>query len=294
LRVGARGATPKDVWEYLTRTLTNLPDERAAKIDNLDKAISSIAGDTWNYPNRDLTRTQFPFWSAIITQNEGSISAASGVTSVVNIQPPTGETWLVWLDFFLDDYTAGNCVFYDDYNGVNVRYHNFFDSGGTYGDRKPHLGLLKVLTNSLYARIGCLNAAASARYFYYGYSGFKLSQPLWSPKRDMSMPALPWKRPRTSALPSSIAALDKYAWDILGVDPARPNEYALSIILEEDTPLAIDPVSGFPVERFTAVVKADVLADLIAKFKAGTLSPDATGYRKYLDKWKAEGINLGV
>jgi hypothetical protein len=36
LRVGARGVTDKEVWEYVTRTLTNLPDTRASKIDILD------------------------------------------------------------------------------------------------------------------------------------------------------------------------------------------------------------------------------------------------------------------
>jgi len=33
---------PNAVWEYTTRTLTNLSDSRASKIDNLDKSISSL------------------------------------------------------------------------------------------------------------------------------------------------------------------------------------------------------------------------------------------------------------
>jgi len=35
------GATAQQVWEYATRRLTNLSDARAAKIDNLDAAVSS-------------------------------------------------------------------------------------------------------------------------------------------------------------------------------------------------------------------------------------------------------------
>ena len=33
---------PKSIWEYTTRKLTNLDDTRAGKIDNCDKAISSL------------------------------------------------------------------------------------------------------------------------------------------------------------------------------------------------------------------------------------------------------------
>jgi hypothetical protein len=95
-------------------------------------------------------------------------------------------------------------------------------------------------------------------------------------------------------LPSAIRALRSYACDILGLDPARPDEYTIGVILEEDTVLAVDPETNFPVERLTVVVKADVLADFIVNFKAGTDDPLVTGYRKYLDRWKAEGIDLGV
>ena len=37
-----KGLNPKGVWEYVKRTLTNLPDSRANLIDNLDKRISSL------------------------------------------------------------------------------------------------------------------------------------------------------------------------------------------------------------------------------------------------------------
>jgi hypothetical protein len=294
VRVGARPLTAKEFWEYVTRTLTNLPDERAAKIDNLDKTVSSVAGDVWAYPTRDLTRTQFPFWSAIITQAASNVSIAAGSSGTVLIQPPAGETWLIWLDFHFLDYTSGDYIIYKSYDGTTYYDQNRFQTGGSYGDMLPHLGLLKVLTNSLYAAMAVSNASTASHYFYYGYSGFKLSQPLWTPKPVSPMPALPWKRKTDLVLPSAIADLDKYKAEVLGVDPNKPNEYGLAVILEEDTPLAVDPNTGFPVERFTAYVKADVLADYIAKFKAKTADPVLTGYRKYLDKWKVEGIDFGV
>jgi len=37
---GSPPLTAKEVWEYVTRVLTNLPDERAARIDNLDMLVS--------------------------------------------------------------------------------------------------------------------------------------------------------------------------------------------------------------------------------------------------------------
>jgi hypothetical protein len=95
-------------------------------------------------------------------------------------------------------------------------------------------------------------------------------------------------------LPTGLEALDKYAYDILGINPDKPNDYDLGIILEEDTPLAIDPATNFPVERLTVVVQAEVLADYIAKFKAKTADPIATGYMKYLKAWKDKGIDLGI
>jgi hypothetical protein len=158
---------------------------------------------------------------------------------------------------------------------------------------EPHaLSVSRILTNTLYGRIE--GSSGNADTLDYGYSGFKLSQPLWSPKRLSNNPAKPWKKPTTLSVPSVISPLQKYAYEILGLDPTKPEDHVLGIILEEDTPLAIDPATNFPVERLTAVVKADVLADFIMKFKAKTADPITTGYRKYLDKWKAEGIDFGV
>jgi hypothetical protein len=68
----------------------------------------------------------------------------------------------------------------------------------------------------------------------------------------------------------------------------------LAVILEEDTPLAVDENTGFTVERKSVYVLADVLADLITKFRTGALDYVKAGYEPYLRKWKAGGIDLGV
>jgi hypothetical protein len=338
LRVGARGVTDKEVWEYVTRTLTNIPDaraakidnldelvsaakliknpatltdypnikfsqhplasdytpDRAAKIDNLDKSVSAVAGDVWNYASRTLSQTKFPFWSAIITQTQGSVTVPASGVATVTVQPSAGATWLIWVDWYVADSSDDALIVYYDYDGTTERAHTLCRLFGTYGLKYPHLHMAKILTDSLYAHLKFYNRSAAAVGGYYGYSGFKLSQPLWSPKRTSDRDLKPWKKPASQTLPSSIASLQKYAFDILGVDPAKPDDYALGIILEEDSPLAVDPTLNFPVERLTVVVKADVLVALIAKFKAGTADPAATGYRKYLDKWKLEGVDFGV
>lgn len=251
-------------------------------------AAGATAKEIWEYATRDLTRSKFPFWSAIITQVQGSVSIPATSFIAVIIQPAPGETWLAFLSCYNDFFTSSSYVIYQDFDGTTGRAHTTQFTGGQYGDCKPHLDVTKILTSTLYARFVAYNAAGSANPFYYGYSGFKLSHPLWSPQRVHNPPPLPWKKPATKPLPSALAGLERYAFDILGVDPARPMEYDLGIILEEDTVLAVDPETKFPVERFTAYVKADVLADYIAKFKAGTADPVLTGYKKYLDKWKVE------
>jgi hypothetical protein len=259
-------------------------------------AVSSraTAADVWSYSTRTLTQSKFPFWSAIITQQEGYVTVLPSSYANVSIQPPSGETW--WVEFATAvTGTAAVTMNYYDNDGTNLRLHlstqyNYsYELGGGYT-------VSRILTNSLYAALRWYNGSSTNYvYGYYGYSGFKLSQPLWTPKRlTDSMAGKPWKKAKSKPLPDLISALDKYAYDILGIDPNRPNNYDLGIILEEDTPLAIDPATNFPVERLTVVVKADVLADFIAKFKSGKADPVATGYSKYLKRWKEEGVDFGI
>jgi hypothetical protein len=246
--------------------------------------------DFWGYPTRTLTQSKFPFWSAIITQQAGSVTVPAGATVYVTIQPPAGETWLIDLLYSVDG--ANMFYIYSDFNGATARDHGYVSAtiytGATY------LELTRILTNSLYARLGFMNTGTVSRTGVYGYSGFKLSKPLYSLARDISNPdpPRPWKKPATLPLPPIIAGLHPYAREFLEIDINRLNYYVLGILLEEDTPLAHDPDTGFPVERLTVVVPADTLADMIGKFKTGELDPVKTGYKKYLDKWKQEGIKL--
>jgi len=238
--------------------------------------------------------SKFPFWSAIITQNANTVSVAGSSTSTVYIQPAAGETWLLWIDFGLGNYNPGSYVAYCDYDGTTLRQHTVDEPVGTYANKYPVLHVAKILTNSLYAALRFNNSSPSAYTGYYGYSGFKLSKPLWSSQRLDPSPRKPFKLSTDLPLPDPIKPLDKYKALILGLDPSKPFDYALGVILEEDTPLAVDPATGFPVERKSAYVSATTLANLITQFKSGQLDYVKAGYEPYLKKWKAEGIDFGI
>jgi len=246
--------------------------------------------DIWSYASRTLTQTKFPFWSAIITQQHGKVTIAAGSWKDVFIQPPSGETWWVEIAFSGDNNSITYLRYYDYPPG-----EMHCSVGSSSYEYWKCIVVSRILTNSLYALLRYSNLSSSNTYYgRYGYSGFKLSQPLWSPKRLDPAPPKPLKLKTDLPLPDPIKALDKYKALILGLDPTRPGEYALGIILEEDTPLAIDPATGFPVERKSAYVKADVLADMILKFKSGAIDYVKAGYETYLRKWKVEGIDFGI
>jgi hypothetical protein len=245
-----------------------------------------VASEIWNYATRTLTQSKFQFWSAIITQQYGVLTVPGGSVAYVDIRPPSGETWFVSISTCPTSLEL-NWTLYGDYNGSTMRPHNW---------NMQQIGIYEVnriLTNSLWGRIGGSNGNASyERSVYYGYSGFKLSMPHWTPNRFDS--AKPFKLNTDLQLPEEISMLNKYKALVIGVNPAKPFDYDLAIVLEENTPLAFDPNTGFPIELKSVYVKADVLANLIVQFRKGTVDYVNAGYEQYLKKWKAEGIDLGI
>jgi hypothetical protein len=254
--------------------------------------------DVWEYPTRTLTQAKFPFWSAIITLTRGSVSVPGNTTSYVEIRPPAGETWYITLGAFWQYGLPGgagpiNLESWDGATAIPLQGDSrVFRSDVGYTRIQVYVNFTVVITNSLWCRLAFTNPYLGTVTGYYGYSGFKLSHPQWSPVRSHNQESKPWMRPPSKPLPPGLAPLAKYAYDVLGADPTKPEEYDTVIILEESTPLAVDPVTGQPVELLTVVVRASVLADMIRKFRTGELDPVATGYKKYLDKWEHEGIKL--
>jgi len=249
-------------------------------------AVGATAEEIWTYETRELTQTKFPFWSAIIQQSGYAPSIAAGTTANYDIQPPANETWLIWIAASIYAAAAGCWTMYSQFDGTTAVYHVSNYQAGTYGMLRVPLYAYRVLTNSLYARVSIRNASGISVSASYGYSGFKLSEPLWRPKK-VSNPGMPsWKRGLTVELPTEIAALEPYAAEVWDLEKAA---YVPVIMLEEDTPLATDPNTGFPIERCTVYVTTEDLVRMLPDIKA---NPIETGYEKYLAKWKEEGIEI--
>lgn len=239
------------------------------------------AKEVWEYTERDLTRTQYPFWSEIISPTTTYQNVPAGTTVTVSIQPPSGETWWIFLDFTIETGVQYSRVSYFHYN---LWDHLAFETGGTYGNVIPGLHLSEIITNSLYAQLRYYNAGAGLANSYYAYSGFKLSCPQWKPKYVTPQPLhVPFKRPIPidRKIPPPYDQLKKHVF--------LDEKNDLSIMLEEDTVVAIDPATEFPVSRFSVYCKLETLQNQLQNFKA---RPVETGWKRYFDRWKEEGIKI--
>jgi len=235
-------------------------------------------------------KAKYPFWSAIITQQANSVDVPADTSVYVTIQPPEGETWLISLGFGIGIDEPMSMVWYEDYDGASAHIHGRFITGGSYGNIEPHLELTRIITNTLYCRILFYNShTTNSATGYYGYSGFKLSKPLWTPRRQISTP--PWKRSLTrNPIPKDVKPLKKFIIDVYDHASRR---YRQAIILEENVVLARDPQTMFPVERLTTICYVDdFIKNILKPYKEGTLGLDRSGWKKYFDKWAEEGITL--
>jgi len=220
---------------------------------------------------------KFPFWSAIITQSPNSavVPISSGI--YVDIQPPPGETWLIFLQAGLND---GFDLGYFACDGV-ARYRGvYYRSGGTYGYILTDFVVQAILTNNMYASIYAYNySSAGTRTIYYIYSGFKLSKPLWIPKRiNDSTP--PFKRKPTQF--SIHGAVRAIADRIVDIYDHSIGDYRQAIVLEEDVPLVVDPVTNFPVERYSAYIYVDeFVINILTPYINGQLDLVKSGWKKY-------------
>lgn len=231
----------------------------------------------WMVSPRTLTQTQYPFWSAIITQQAGKVAVASATYVNIDIQPPAGETWYIELGSFLATTASGSYVMYNDYDGITLRHHARCLILGGYGLGEPTHVISRILVNALWGRFNVYNSDAVARDFFYSYSGFKLSHPLWQPRRFKEY-RIPFKRPlngRAVAFPQ----LKDYVY----LDPEdRICYHLLSKVLAVNK-------DNFPIERLEIhVAEEDLVANLV-KIKA---DPVGTGWKEIFDKLAGEGIYL--
>jgi len=247
------------------------------------------------YPPGLNLPAKYPFWSAIMLLNTGSVSISSGSTVYVDIQPASNETWFAFIQAFQSVTTSVNnqpvYIYVNKYDGNTLS-----QIGGDYGQvnanygfyRLPSININAILSNSLWVRLSFYQTGTGVTGTgYYGYSGFKLSKPLW--KTIPAVDPKPFKQKASSQLPDVLTPLSDFAVDIY--DPSI-NDYKTSIILEEDTPIALDPNTQFPVERLSAYVSVDDLVNIINGIKKGTFDPVKSGWKKYLDKWNSLGIKV--
>jgi hypothetical protein len=245
-------------------------------------------GDIWTYPQRTLTITKFPFWSAIITATQNDFSIAAGATVNVDVQPPAGETW--WICFIAGLQHEGTgtdritlCTFDGTTEGEFTRLCNAVISTSYFYQYGLPIDCVIIITNSKYLRAKFYSVAGTTGN--YCYSGYKLSKPQWTPTRAEDE-VKPWIKPTEQPIPDMLKPLSKHIVDVWdGVQ----RKYVQAILLEKDTVLAVEPTSGFPVERMTAYIDAETFTKRYTEFKA---DPDSTGYRKYFKKWAEEGISI--
>jgi len=257
------------------------------------------AKEIWEYSVRELTQTKFQFWSAIIPPQGDFVSVASGTDTWVDIQPPNGETWLLWIYWGINGVDAGailSLVYYDHEGTLmteRIRRQREGTTNYDYGHyyNSDYIGVTRILTNSLYATISFYQNTGGSRTGQYTYCGFKLSKPLYSPKRLGSSTTIQWKRkPTHFSVPTEIEVLEPYIADIYD---SNRGSYRQAIILEEDTPLAIDPKTNFPVERLTVICYVDdFINNILKRLRLGQLDLQRSGWKKYFEKWKAEGIKV--
>jgi len=225
----------------------------------------------WSYPSRTLTMTKFPFWSAIILPQESSVSLPAGTSNTIDIQPSSGETWWIFVNTYANN--AAIVIELHDYDGTTARLHTAHSGTGI----NPHIESSFIISSSRWLRIIIRNTTTSSYTGYYGYSGFKLSQPQWTPKRLNSAPL--FKRATRFSIPDAVKAIadrivDTYDFSI--------NDYRQTIILEEDTPLTIDEKTGFPVERYSAYIYVDeFISNILTQYINGQLNLVKSGWKKY-------------
>jgi len=229
----------------------------------------------------------------------GSFSVAAGSLGVVNVQPAAGEYWIGAFAAQIATAVAGSEAFCCHWGGT-TRYGGMTLMAG--GEIWPKAALYTVIDNVLYAQIGTVNADTAAHLMFYSYYAIKIKSSSASiakftpTRRLLSEMNRVRHNPHSSiTLPDYLKPLEKYAF----ISP----EGEVAIYLEKDVPLRRDE-RGNIIERLTVYCRlkdferlfGDLIADttkrpLMTHIRARSVERKM-GWEKYIDKWKAEGIEF--
>jgi len=234
--------------------------------------------------------SRFPFWSEVITQQHGSVNVPASSSTSVYIQPPSGETWMSYISLVLFDGTKDNYVGYLQYDGTSGYYHTCCMVFGSYGVEYPYLNVIKILTNSLYARLIFGNKDLENQHVgYYGYSGFKLGTKI-SEFEALNAKNISFERLTKYKIKSEFEGLEDLIKDVYD---SEVDDYKQVIYFYKDRPIRKDKRTGHIIERASRYIETDKLIENLEKVKTGELQLEKTGYKSWLEWIKKErGIDL--
>lgn len=234
---------------------------------------------------------KFPFWSEIIESRTSHIVVNANSTGTLTIQPSAAETW--WISV--------NCVICSEVSGSYIRAYlkvgtssstiDYILTRGSSGITYPHVRLNSIIKNNKYLYLAARNESnGSSASFYCGYSGFKLSERLWSPKGlNENIEILPDERKVTKPIPNKFSAFEDIIVEKLTEDERGRQVYKHAIVLEKDVPLAIDEKTNHIVERYSMYCFLDDFEDILNRYKERKLDLERSGWKKYIDQFEEEG-----
>jgi len=237
--------------------------------------------------------------SHAVIQSYSSVSIPAGSVGTFEFQPPSGETWEVNFWALLTGAVPGS------YIHLFLHYEPLFTPQGhswdTVINNRIAVSSRSVWTNSIYGAVWIKNADTVSRTGYAGYLGFKVKSSSIRvtklfPTERLLRELKARNNPHSSVtLPDWCKPLEPYAFIDFQGD--------VSILFEKDVPLRVDE-SGHVVEKLTLWVKlkdferlfGDLIADITKRplmtFRRSKSVTNKMGLEKYIDKWKAEGIEV--
>jgi len=113
------------------------------------------------------------FWNSVIEPTVDSGTIEGGATVYLTIQPPSGETWLVFVNAIIFHYVNGSYIisYYTDGVSDEEIFGDFCDASRV---KYPCLQLIAVITNTKYLKFEFYNNDSASTKRVLMYSGFKL------------------------------------------------------------------------------------------------------------------------